>query len=112
MGMSYKIIYTEESEQDLVNVYRYIAMNLLMPETAKKQIDRIMNAIKGLDELPLRHKLYQDEPWHSKGLRVLPVDSYLVFYIVIEEEKTVAIVRIMYGGRNIDLQLSNTKIVD
>ncbi|NLU10286.1 MAG: type II toxin-antitoxin system RelE/ParE family toxin, partial [Tepidanaerobacter acetatoxydans] len=45
-------------------------------------------------------------------LRVLPVDSYLVFYIVIEEEKTVAIVRIMYGGRNIDLQLSNTKIVD
>ena len=104
MGMSYKIIYTEESEQDLVNVYRYIAMNLLMPETAKKQIDRIMNAIKGLDELSLRHKLYQDEPWHSKGLRVLLVDSYLVFYIVIEEEKTVAIVRIMYGGRNIDLQ--------
>jgi toxin ParE1/3/4 len=112
MGMSYKIIYTEESEQDLVNVYRYIAMNLLMPETAKKQIDRIMNAIKGLDELPLRHKLYQDEPWHSEGMRVFPVDSYFVFYIVIEEEKTVAIVRIMYGGRNIELQLSNTKIVD
>ena len=75
-----------------------------------KNIDRIMNAIKGLDELSLRHKLYQDEPWHSKGLRVLPVDSYLVFYIVIEEEKTVAIVRIMYGGRNIELQLSSTKI--
>ena len=96
--MSYKIIYTEESEQDLVNVYRYIAMNLLVPETAKMQIDRIMNTIKGLNELPLRHKIYQYEPWHSKGLRVLPVDSYLVFYIVIEEEKSVAIVRIMYGG--------------
>lgn len=80
-----------------------------MQETAKKQIDKIMNAIKGLDELPLRYKLYQDEPWHSKGLRVLPVDSYLVFYTVIEEEKTVARVRIMYGGRNIDLQLSNIK---
>jgi toxin ParE1/3/4 len=57
MGMSYKIIYTEESEQDLVNIYRYIAMNLLVPETAKKQIDRIMNAIKGLDELL---------KWHGK----------------------------------------------
>ncbi len=110
--MSYKIIYTEESEQDLVNVYSYIARNLLVPETAKNQINRIMNAIKGLDELPLRHKPYQDEPWHSEGLRVLPVDSYLVFYIVIEEEKTVAIIRIMYGGRNIDLQLSNTKTID
>jgi toxin ParE1/3/4 len=40
------------------------------------------------------------------------VDSYLVFYIVIEEKKMVAIIRIMYGGRNIDLQLSNTKTID
>lgn len=110
--MSYKIIYTEEAEQDLVNIYRYIALELLVPETAKKQIDRIMQAVQGLDEFPLRHKLYQKEPWHSKGLRVLPVDNYLVFYTVIEEEKTVAVVRIMYGGRNIDLQLSDTKIVD
>ncbi|NLL57222.1 MAG: type II toxin-antitoxin system RelE/ParE family toxin [Firmicutes bacterium] len=110
--MSYKIIYTEESEQDLVNIYRYIAMDLLVPETAKNQIERIMKAIKGLDELPLRYKLYHNEPWHSKGLRVLPVDNYLVFYIVVEEEKMVAIVRIMYGGRNIELQLSNTKNVE
>ncbi|NLL17840.1 MAG: type II toxin-antitoxin system RelE/ParE family toxin [Clostridia bacterium] len=106
--MSYKIIYTKESEQDLINIYRYIAMDLLAPETAKKQIDRLLNAIQGLNKLPFRYRLYQNEPWHSKGLRVLPVDKYLVFYTVIEEEKTVAIVRIMYGGRNIDLQLSNT----
>jgi toxin ParE1/3/4 len=110
--MSYKIVYTQESEQDLINIYRYIAINLSVPETAKKQTDRIMNAIKGLNEMPLRHKLYQNEPWHSKGLRVLPVDNYLVFYIVAGEEETVAIVRIMYGGRNIELQLSNTKNTD
>ncbi len=60
--MGYKIVYTEESEKDLVNVYRYIAMNLSVPETAKKQTDRIMNAIRGLDKLSLRHKLYQNEP--------------------------------------------------
>ncbi|OEF97050.1 type II toxin-antitoxin system RelE/ParE family toxin [Desulfuribacillus alkaliarsenatis] len=108
--MSFKVVYTEESEQDLVNVYSYIAMDLLVPETAKNQTNRIMKAIKDLDSLPFRYKLYQDEPYHSKGLRVIPVDKYLVFYIVIEEEKTVAIIRIMYAGRNIDLQLSNTKI--
>lgn len=84
--MGYKIIYTEESEQDLINIYRYIAINLYMPETAKKQTDRIMNAINGLDEMPLRHKLYQNEPWHSKGLRVLPVDNYLVFYIALKKK--------------------------
>ncbi|MEG3072496.1 MAG: hypothetical protein RQM92_18180 [Candidatus Syntrophopropionicum ammoniitolerans] len=45
-----------------------------------------MNAINGLDEMPLRHKLYQNEPWHSKGLRVLPVDNYLVFYIALKKK--------------------------
>ena len=110
MGMGYKVVYTQESEQDLINIYRYIAINLSVPETAKRQTDRIMKAIEGLDEMPRRHKLYQNEPWHSKGLRVLPVDNYLVFYITLEEEKMVAIVRIMYGGRNIELQLSSTKI--
>ena len=108
--MGYRIIYTEESEQDLINIYRYIAINLSVPQTAKKQTDRIMDAINGLDEMHLKHKLYQNEPWHSKGLRVLPVDNYLVFYVVVEEEKLVAIVRIMYGGRNVELQLSSTKI--
>lgn len=107
--MNYKIIYTQESERDLINIYRYISISLSVPETAKRQTDRIMKAIESLDEMPFRHKLYQDEPWHSKGLRALPIDNYLVFYVVVEEEKLVAIIRIMYGGRNIELQLSNIK---
>lgn len=109
--MSYNIIYTKEAEQDLVDIYEYIAIKLLMPETAKKQTRRIMEAIEGLIEMPGRHKLFEDEPWHSKGLRTLPVDNYLVFYLVLEEGNTVAIVRIMYGGRNIDQQLSAIKSI-
>lgn len=105
--MSYKVIYTQEAEQDLVNIYRYIAINLQVPETAKKQTDRIMTAIEGLNEFPLRHKLYQEDPWHSKGLRILPVDNYVVFYIALEQKNTVVIVRIMYGGRNIDMEIGN-----
>lgn len=104
--MSYKIVYTEEAERDLIDIYRYIAINLLVPDTAKNQTERIMKAINSLDEFPFRYKLYQGEPWHSVGLRILPVDNYLVFYLVNDKEKMVAIIRIMYGGRNIELQLS------
>lgn len=104
--MSYKVIYTREAEKDLIDIYRYIAVDLLVPETAKKQTDGIMDAINSLDEFPLRHKRYDREPWSSIGLRIVPVDNYLVFYLVNENEATVAVVRIMYGGRNIELQLS------
>lgn len=67
-----------------------------------------MDAVAKLNQLPLRHRLYEKDPWHSKGLRVLPVDNYLVFYLPVEAQKIVVVVRIMYGGRNIEEQLLRT----
>lgn len=46
----------------------------------------------------------------SRGLRVLPVDNYVLFYIPNEENKVVIVVRVLYGGRNIEKELKeNTK---
>lgn len=67
-----------------------------------------MNEIRGLDEMPMRFRLYEDEPWHSRGLRFFPVDNYLVFYLPKEFTNTVDIIRIIYGGRDIRRQLSET----
>ncbi|MDD6564758.1 MAG: type II toxin-antitoxin system RelE/ParE family toxin, partial [Clostridiales bacterium] len=41
----------------------------------------------------------------SKGLRVFSVGNYMVFYLPVEEKNTVSVIRIMYGGRNIEKQL-------
>lgn len=46
--------------------------------------------------------MYEREPWHSRDLRIMPVDNYLVFYIPNREEQTVKIMRVIYGGRDID----------
>ena len=78
-----------------------------MPETATKQVQRIMNAIHSLDEMPLRFRLYDNEPWYSQGLRFFSVNNYLVFYLPDKKQNMVNIVRIMYSGRNIDKQLKN-----
>lgn len=40
------------------------------------------------------------------GLRVLPVDNYLVLYIPDNDKKVVTILRVMYAGRDIDNQLN------
>jgi toxin ParE1/3/4 len=101
----WKIVYTEHAERDLNSIYTYIAISLLNPELARKQIQRIMNAASKLDEMPFRFSLYDKEPWHSKGLRILPVDNYLVFYLTVKPLNTVAIVRIMYSRRDNEAQL-------
>lgn len=105
--MKWKIAYSAKARQDLRNIYKYIAFNLLMPETATKQVQRIMNAIRSLDEMPLRFRLYDREPWYSQGLRFFSVNNYLVFYLPDKNQNMVNIVRIMYSGRDIDKQLNN-----
>jgi len=105
--MNWKINYTDDARQDLQSIFEYISLILLEPCIASKQADRIMDAADSLVRMPLRYRLYDKEPWHSKGLRVLPVDNYLIFYLPDEMKNTVAIIRIMYGGRNIESQLSN-----
>ena len=99
--MKYKVVYTAGAKRDLRNIFRYISEELLAPENAAGQTDRIMAAIRKLVTMPNRNRLYEEEPWHSRGLRFFPVDNYLVFYKTNDETETVYIVRIMYRGRDV-----------
>ena len=108
--MKYQIFYSETAKNDLKNIYRYIYNELCEPQIAAKQVQRIINEIRSLDEIPSRHKIYDAEPWHSQGLRTFSVNNYLVFYFVDEINGTVKIVRIMYGGRDIKTLLSETHL--
>lgn len=104
----WKVVYTEQAEQDLRGIYEYIA--LLEPEIAKNQTRRIMDTVAKLNQMLLRYHLYDKEPWHSKGIRVLPVDNFLAFYLPVKAQETVVVIRIMYGGRNIEEQLGQTEM--
>ena len=56
--------------------------------------------------MPERYRKYEKEPWKSRGLRILPIDNYLVFYTTNTDIKVVTILRVMYAGRDIDNQLN------
>ena len=103
-----KIVYTNTARRDLREIYEYIAYTLLVPNTAKAISGTIMREVRSLESLPERNPLYQDEPWHSQGVRFLRVKNYLVFYTVNPDADTVSVARIMYGGRNISRQLEET----
>lgn len=106
----WQVVYSEQAELDLRSIYKVSCLFSVKPEVAKKQTKRIMDRIAKLNQMPLRYHLYEKEPWQSKGLRVLPVDNYLVFYVPVESQITVAVVRIMYCGRNIEEQLNRTDV--
>lgn len=106
--MIFNVVYSFEARQDLRDIYEYIAYELLEPDTAAGQTNRIMKAAYSLEQMPMRHRLYEEEPWNSQGLCFLPVDNYLIFYLPDETNNIVNIIRIMYGGRYVKRQLSET----
>ena len=103
--MIYHVLYSKVAKEDIKDIYEYIAYDLLEPATASSQIKRIIKLIKSLSEMPMRFQRYAEEPWYSLGLRVVPVDNYLVFYLPDEMKLTVNIIRVMYRGRDLKTQL-------
>ena len=105
--MTYEVITTDQADADLRGIYEYIAFELLSPDNAAGQLEKLEEHIIGLEEFPEKFRLYEKEPWNSRGLRVMPVDNYLVFYIPNIDTGIVTIIRVMYAGRDVDSQLNN-----
>ncbi len=104
--MSYQVSITDAAEYDLRAIFSYIAFELQSYANAVGQLERLESAINSLSEMPERYRRYDKEPWHSRGLRRMSVDHYCVFYIPDHDKKAVEIIRVMYGGRDIERRLS------
>lgn len=103
--MKYSIVLTETAQADLSAIFRYIAVDLQSAQNANAQLSRIEKAIASLDQMPERYRVYDRKNWRERNMRVMPVDNYLVFYVPAHDDSTVTVMRILYGGRDIDRQL-------
>ena len=113
MMEQWKIIYSNQSRVDLLNIDNYIRYDLLSPMAANRITDKFLNMIKNLNSMPKRYPLYPEEPWYSLGLRYFPVENYIVFYYPEDNKQIVQIIRIMYSGQdisgNLPTKLNNQK---
>ena len=100
----YKVKITDEALADMEKIYEYIALKLLAPENAIGQYNRIADAILTLETYPERCAMFEMEPEHSWGLRRLPVDNYLVCYIV--DPGVVTVTDVLYGASNVHARLN------
>lgn len=100
---SYVVNITETALADMEKIYEYIAYELLAPENAMGQYNRISEAILSLDSLPEKYMLFEQEPEHSWGMYRMAVDNYLVCYII--DPGVVTITDVLYGASNIHARL-------
>ena len=99
----YEVKITDEALTDMEKIYEYIATRLLAPENAMGQYNRIADAILTLDSFPDRFALFELEPEHSRGMRRMGIDNYLVCYMV--DPGVVTVTDVLYGASNVHMRL-------
>ena len=104
--MMFDVQISRQADSDLRDIFEYIAFELLAPENAVRQLTRLEEAIGKLGNMSEKFRRYHREPWRSRGLRVYPVDNYLVFYIPDIESQVVTVIRVIYAGRDVNKELA------
>ena len=98
--MEYKVVLFEEAEQDLENIYSYIAINCLEPIYAGNLINKIKNAIKSLSTFPYRHPLCG---YHLlKETRKFVISGYIILYMIDDIDRIVTIIGIISCKRDFE----------
>ena len=99
----YKVEITKEALQDMEDIYNYIALELLSPENAMGQYNRITDEILTLDMSPQRYRIMDSEPEKQMELRRMLVDNYSVFYTIRGDK--VIVTDVLYTASDIEARL-------
>ena len=94
--MRYHPSFEETSESDMLQIEEYLRAQNVSPEVVLAPI--VARIAKDLTEFPYMYPVCQ----YDERYRQMPVNSYLVLYVVDEEKHRVEIHHIWHGMRNIE----------
>jgi toxin ParE1/3/4 len=97
---------TNQAEEQLQAIVKYIASELKAPKAALCLLDEIESAISSLSQFPHRVALTEEEPWRSTGIHKMPVKNFLVYFWIDEENSKVQVTAIICSRRDQIKQLS------
>jgi toxin ParE1/3/4 len=98
----WEISYSSRAKRDMNEISSYITEATLEPDIADRQIARITEAADSLYFMPNRHRLHFDERLRAKGVHVMIVGKYYIWYVLDKEQKIVTIARVIHSARDIN----------
>ena len=96
----YNIVITKDALEDIEDTFDYISEILFEPMYAKRIQKSLLLKIRSLETMPKRNAVIDTEPYKTRGVRILLVENYKVFYIVDEEKEMIYILNVLYKHRD------------
>lgn len=100
--MKYAVIFTPEAQEQLLALYRYIAV-AASPDSAERYTSAIVGYCESLQDFPLRGTRRDDV---RPGLRITHYKKRTVIAFAVEASQ-VSIIGIFYGGQDYELALKS-----
>ena len=97
---SYKVEFTNESVEEIKDIYEYISKNLIAKNAAQELMKKIRKSIMNLERLP---KIYMKVRTKEKGrreFRRIVINNYIVLYTVDEDKRIIYISHMYYGRKD------------
>ncbi len=92
----YSVLIYPTAEHDLLDIKEYFETKLQI--SPNNLFQRFYEQIDLLETNPFIHPLVNDTYLNQLGYRMIPIDNFLLFYVI--ENKEVQIHRFIYGKRN------------
>jgi toxin ParE1/3/4 len=96
MSDVYSIRYLRTAQQDLQDIFDYIARD--NPSAAEARLEEFDQSIARLASFPLLGSIPKDDRLRQMGYRLLVVGKYLVFYVI--KGQVIQIRRVLHGSRS------------
>jgi plasmid stabilization system protein ParE len=93
----YRLILSKRVASDLDAIFNRIAKD--SPPNASAFVGRILDAFSGLRIFPHRTVVEGQSPKARNPVRSLAVDSYIVFFRVLDKQEAVRILQVRHGAR-------------
>ena len=97
----YDVLIYPKAFRDIDGIYDYIAREIQEQSTAKKQTDRIWDAIATLSVFPKSHQERLTGRYSNKGYRQLLIDNFVAIFKIDEAKRKVFVVTIQYQDRTL-----------
>ena len=102
MTSNYQYHFTKKAEADLDEILSYISIELSNPEAAASFLKDLLAVIASICSVPKIGRMVENEFLPDKEIRKSLVGNYVLYYLPDTEEKSIYVLRILYGRRNLD----------
>ena len=96
----YQLEYLPIARHDMVEIARYISLELSNPSAAEKLADEMIQAAESLTGFPYIYPVHHFCKPLKNEYRKLIVKNYIMFYYVCEKEKKAIIARVIFSRRD------------